>query len=207
MTSPTTLPPLRASLLTDDPLELFARWFEEARELSRMEYPNAMTLSTVTPEGMPDGRIVLLKELDARGFTFYTNYRSAKGRALAQHPKAALTFYWDDLARQVRIRGPVERVSSEESEAYFRTRPRGSRIGACVSDQSRPLGGREALEARYRAMEARLEGGEIPRPDHWGGYRLLPAEMEFWQAGANRLHDRFLYRRNGDHWAVERLAP
>ena len=207
MTTPATLPPLRASLLTDDPLDLFARWFEEARELSRMEYPNAMTLSTVTPEGMPDGRVVLLKELDARGFTFYTNYRSAKGEALDANPRAALSFYWDDLARQVRIRGTVEKVSAEDSEAYFQTRPRGSRIGAAVSNQSQPLGGREELEARYRQMEARLEGEEIPRPDHWGGYRLVPAEVEFWQAGAHRLHDRFLYRRGGGDWTVERLAP
>ncbi|TVP77584.1 MAG: pyridoxamine 5'-phosphate oxidase [Gemmatimonadales bacterium] len=192
-----------------DPLVAFHRWLEEAREHGKMEYPNAMTLATVDGDGRPDARIVLLKELDQRGFVFYTNYRSAKGRQLAGRGVASLVFYWDAMGRQVRTRGPVERVSAEESDAYFASRPRGSRLGAWASEQSRVLTGREELEARLESVSEQYDGREaIPRPPHWGGFLLRPREVEFWQAGAFRLHDRFLYRRQeeGD-WSVVRLSP
>ena len=158
-----------------------------------------------------DARIVLVKEVTPRGFVFYTNYRSAKGRALRAEPLAALTFYWDRLAKQVRVRGPVEKVSAEESDAYFRSRPRGSRIGAWASLQSEPLESRLMLEARCREFERRYPGDEIPRPPHWGGFLVRPVEIEFWQGRDDRLHDRFLFRREGNDpegaWGVVRLNP
>jgi len=199
--------PLTPEALGHDPIQAFARWLADAENLSAMQYPNAVTLSTVRADGTPDGRIVLLKGVDARGFTFYTNHESAKGRALDEHPAGALTFYWDRMGRQVRVRGRVERVSAEESDAYFASRPRESRIGAWASAQSRPLASREALVARVRELTAQYTGGEVPRPPHWGGYLLRPDEIELWQEGEFRLHDRFLYERADSGWKVVRLSP
>lgn len=191
-----------------DPVRAFEEWFRVAREAHALPFPEAACLGTVDPEGWPEGRVVLLKGADDRGFRFFTNYRSAKGRALEAHPRAALTFYWGDLARQVRVQGSVERLPAEESDAYFAERPRGSRIGAWASDQSEPLAGREVLEARVRELEERYGEGPVPRPAHWGGYLLRPRAIEFWQEGPDRLHDRIRYlRRDDGRWAVERLYP
>lgn len=200
--------PLSREALATDPIGIFTDWLEDARARSDMEYPNAACLSTLSPEGWPDGRIVLLKGVDGEGFVFYTNYRSAKGKALGEHPRAAMTFYWHDLDRQVRIRGEVERVSAQESDDYFRIRPRGSQIGAWASLQSEPVRSRDDLESRAAEIEERYSGEDIPRPPHWGGYRLRPTEIEFWQGAPNRLHDRLLYRR-GAHgsWEAQRLDP
>lgn len=200
-------PPLTPEALGPDPLEAFARWLSEAETESRMSYPNAATLSTVRPDGVPDGRVVLLKAVDERGFQFFTNHESDKGRALEASPRAAFTFYWDGMGRQVRVRGRVARLPAAESDAYFRSRPRGSQIGAWASAQSRPLSDRSSLEQRYREVEAEYEGREVPRPQHWGGYVLAPQEVEFWQEGRFRLHDRLLYRREGAGWGVTRLSP
>ncbi len=209
------VPPLTPAALGSNPVDAFRRWLVEAEEASGMRYPNAVTLATVDAEGRPDARVVLLKEADARGFIVFTNYRSAKGRELEAHPEAALVFYWDALGRQVRVRGPVERLPTDESDAYFQSRPRASRIGAWTSEQSATIEGREGLEARYREVEARHEGAVIPRPPHWGGFLIRPREVEFWREGAWRLHDRIRFRREGDPaepagqvaWTVERLQP
>lgn len=200
-------PPLAPEALGPDPVIAFSRWLADAEEESRMSYPNAATLSTLTPDGTPDGRIVLVKGVDERGFRFFSNHESAKGRALQEHPRAALTFYWDGMGRQVRVRGGVTRIPAEESDQYFESRPRGSRIGAWASPQSRPLPDRESLETRFHEVEARFRDQEVPRPAHWGGYVLKPDEIEFWQEGRFRLHDRLLYGRDGDTWSVVRLSP
>jgi pyridoxamine 5'-phosphate oxidase len=200
-------PPLAPERLPDDPIEAFSDWLAQAETESEMNYPNALTLSTVTPEGVPDGRIVLLKGVDQRGFHFFSNYESEKGRALADRPRAALTFYWDGMGRQVRVRGRVERLSPEESDEYFRSRPRGSQLGAWASRQSRSVESREALMARYRALEEEYEGKEVPRPEHWGGYVLRPDEVELWQEAPFRMHDRLLYRRGDAGWTLTRLSP
>jgi pyridoxamine 5'-phosphate oxidase len=204
-TSPRPL--LTEETLGGDPILAFQRWLAEAGTTSGMTYPNAVALSTVDADGRPDGRIVLLKGADARGFTFFTNFASAKGRALEANPRAALTFYWDRLGRQVRARGGVERVPDAESDAYFASRPRVSRIGAWASEQSRPLSSRADLEARVAELEARHPGDEIPRPPHWGGFLLRPTEVEFWQEGPFRLHDRIRFRREGSGWVTDRLFP
>jgi pyridoxamine 5'-phosphate oxidase len=180
-----------------------------------MTFPNAACLSTLRDGSWPDGRIVLLKGVDSRGFLFFTNFRSAKGKALSDNPKAALTFYWDALGRQVRVRGQVSLVGTLESEAYFRTRPRGSQIGAWASRQSEVIAGREVLDERCREIEERYVGREVPRPPHWGGFVLRPEAIEFWQGRDGRLHDRILYSRGGAPagdpdgvaWAVDRLSP
>lgn len=193
--------------LAPDPFEQFRRWFAEAEEVEPPE-PNAMTLATATRDGRPSARMVLLKGVDERGFVFYTNYESRKGRELAENPWAALVFWWPHMARQVRVEGRVEKVSEAESDAYFRTRPRGSQIGAWASRQSTVIASRAELEARYRQYEAEFEGREVPRPPYWGGYRLVPEVFEFWQGRLNRLHDRFRYRKQPDgSWVIERLAP
>jgi pyridoxamine 5'-phosphate oxidase len=193
--------------LLPDPLALAQRWFADA-QASGIEQPEAMTLATATPDGHPSARVVLLKGIDARGFTFFTNYESRKGHELDANPYAALVLLWVPLERQVRVTGRVQRLSEEESDAYFATRPRGSQLGAWASQQSRPLTDRAELEARWAALDERYGGAAVPRPPHWGGYRVEPAEIEVWQGRANRLHDRFRYTRTTDGgWSHARLSP
>lgn len=189
-----------------DPLSQFRKWFDDALRAELLE-PNAMTLATATPDGAPSARVVLLKSADELGFAFYTDYRSQKGRELDLNPRAALVFYWGELERQIRITGGVSRVSREESEAYFRTRPRGSRLGAWASEQSSILSGRALLEVRLRDVAASYPGDEVPLPPHWGGYRVRPETVEFWQGRENRLHDRVRYVREERGWRIERLSP
>lgn len=198
--------PLDRSDLDDDPVRQFRRWFADAERAQLLE-PNAMTLATADPAGRPSARVVLLKEIDERGLVFFTDYRSRKARELAANPRAAAVFLWKELERQVRVSGDVDVVSAEESSAYFRTRPRGSRLGAWASVQSAELPDRAALEETVKRMDAQYPGEEIPLPPHWGGYRLLPNEFEFWQGRENRLHDRFRYVRSGSRWSVSRLSP
>ena len=199
---------LRRGDLSPHPVEQFARWFAEAKADPRIVFAEAVCLSTLGPDRTPEGRMVLLKHFDARGFAFYTNLESAKSRSLNAHPRAGLTFYWQPLGRQVRLRGPVEPVSAAEADAYYASRPRESRIGAWASDQSRELGNRAALEERVRALEDRFADREVPRPPHWSGFRIVPGAIEFWQEGEARLHDRFLYERDGaGGWARRRLYP
>jgi pyridoxamine 5'-phosphate oxidase len=192
--------------LPQDPLDLVQRWVAEA-QAEGLDQPDAMTLATATPDGRPSARAVLLKGVDARGFAFFTNYESRKGRELAANPHAALVLLWTPLHRQVRATGAVARLSAEESDAYFATRPRGSQIGAWASQQSRPLPDRAELEARFAALDARHAGGTVPRPSHWGGYRVEPDEIEIWQGRPNRLHDRFAYVRRPGGWERTRLQP
>jgi pyridoxamine 5'-phosphate oxidase len=189
-----------------DPIAQFRRWFDDALAAGLRE-PNAMTLATATPDGRPSARVVLLKGFDERGFVFYTNYEGRKGEELEENPYCALVFYWAELERQVRVEGRVSRVPKRESDEYFGSRPRGSRLGAWASEQSRPVGGREVLEERLRALEAEYEAREVPRPPFWGGYRVEPEVIEFWQGRENRLHDRLVYRRSGGGWGRERLQP
>jgi pyridoxamine 5'-phosphate oxidase len=188
-----------------DPLAQFERWFKDALEAG-VPLANAMTLATVSAEGAPDARVVLLKGLESGGFVFYTNYASRKGRQLAARPAACLVFLWTLLERQVRIEGVTVKVAVEDSEAYFRSRPLGSRLSAWASPQSEPVADRATLERALADMENRY-GTEPPRPPHWGGYRLEPHAIEFWQGRENRLHDRLLYRRRNGGWTIERLAP
>jgi pyridoxamine 5'-phosphate oxidase len=200
---------LREAEAHPDPTEQFRKWFEEAVAANLYE-PNAMTLATSTPDGRPSARVVLLKGFDERGFVFYTNYEGRKARELEKNPNCALVFYWGELERQVRVEGRAGRVSKGESDVYYGSRPRGSQLGAWASAQSRPAPDREALEERLRGLEAEYEGRrEVPRPPFWGGYRIVPEEMEFWQGRENRLHDRLLYRRreSGGGWRIERLQP
>ncbi len=200
---------LDEAAVAPDPIAQFSRWFDEALHAAITE-PNAMTVATATRAGVPSARIVLLKGFDARGFAFYTNYESAKGRELAENPVAALVFHWAELQRQVRVTGAVERVPHDESDAYFQSRPRGSRLGAWASAQSAVLAGRAPLEERMAALEMEYAdaGAAIPLPPFWGGYRVAPAAVEFWQGRPSRLHDRIRYTRGpGDAWRIERLSP
>lgn len=198
---------LELSDVVSDPIEQFTGWFANATDAAIVE-PNAMTLATVSDDGWPDARIVLLKGVDARGFTFFTDHRSQKGRDLLSHPQAALVFLWQELERQVRIRGMVMRLSDAESAAYYDSRPRGSRIGAWASEQSSVIADRAALETRVQEIETRFPGESAPpKPPHWGGYIVQPVQVEFWQGRRSRLHDRIRYRRQDGAWIRERLSP
>lgn len=197
-------PPLDRELLADNPMEQFAAWFREAEADVALE--QAMTLATVDERGWPDARMVLLKGFGPGGFRFFSNYESAKGRELEANPRAALVIYWRELDRQIRIRGAVERLSAEDSDEYFASRPRDSRVASSISPQSRPIE-RDQLERLYRERTEQLGDEEPTRPDHWGGYLVRPDEIEFWQGRVSRMHDRFLYRRQQADWTVERLAP
>jgi pyridoxamine 5'-phosphate oxidase len=196
---------LEESDIGTDPVGMFADWMRAALK-SGIEEPNGMALATASPDGAPSVRIVLLRGFDERGFTFFTNYDSAKGQDLLTNPRAAATFWWQPLHRQVRISGRVERISRDESSAYFQSRPRGHQLGAWASPQSRPVRSRDELAQRAGEVET-LFPGEVPIPDFWGGYRLSPDRIEFWQGRENRLHDRFLFERRGADWTVVRLAP
>jgi pyridoxamine 5'-phosphate oxidase len=201
---------LSESDLAADPVEQLQRWLDQAKAVYPQEF-TAMTLATADRAGRPSARVVLLKGLDERGLVFYTNYESRKGRELLENPHAALVFYWGELDRQVRVEGTVERTSREESEAYFAARPLGSRLGAWASPQSRPIAGRAVLEEWMREAGERFAGGEVPLPAPWGGFRLRPQAIEFWQGRPSRLHDRLLYTRLSPEgeggWRIERLAP
>lgn len=198
---------LEAERLADDPIEQFSEWFNEALQADVPE-PNAMTLATVTTTGQPTTRVVLMKGFDAAGFVFYSNYDSAKASDLAANPRAALNFFWVAIHRQVKILGTTSKVSAAESDEYFASRPRGSQLGAWASTQSAPIAERRILEARLAELEAHFAEQTVPRPAHWGGYRVEPQCIEFWQGRANRLHDRFEYRRTPEGvWRVQRLAP
>lgn len=193
--------------LLKNPFDQFSKWFDEAKNHPQIELPNAVCLSTVDEKGFPESRMMLLKGFDADGFVFFTNLNSAKARSLKRTPQAALNFYWEKLRRQVRVQGTVQAVSDTEADAYFKTRPRGSQIAAWASEQSRPLTSREFLEKRVKELEKKFEGKEVPRPTFWSGFRLVPARMEFWIERPSRLHDRFLYTRQGDDWTITRLSP
>ena len=198
---------LTEAALPEDPLELFAAWMGDA-EATGMTDPNAMTLATAGDDGRPSARTVLLRGVGEDGFRFFTNRTSLKGRQLAENPRAQLLFYWRELGRQILIHGNVDQLSAEESDAYFESRARESRIGAWASDQGSVIESREELIGRVEEAERRFEGEDVPRPPHWGGYLVSPQAIEFWQAGEFRLHDRFVYHRNdGGLWVAERLSP
>lgn len=198
-------PPLRRDQLAEDPFEQFAAWYRRAVE--EVPLTEAIALATVDSEGRPDARMVLLKGFDRRGFRFFTNYESSKAAQLEATGRAAIVVYWRELDRQVRVRGAVRRLSAEESDAYFSTRPRAAQLGAWASPQSRPIGDRAELERQLAGTEERFEGTDVARPPHWGGYLLEPDQVEFWQGQLARLHDRFLYSRREGGWTIERLAP
>jgi len=197
---------LNESSINKNPFIQFANWYKSIIN-SKLKEPTAMTLSTADVNGNPSARIVLLKEFDDRGFVFYTNYESRKGKDLKENPKAALNFFWDEPARQIRIEGKIEKVSKEASKKYFSTRPRESRIGAWVSAQSSVIPNRKFLENKFDELEKKFNDEEIPLPEFWGGYRVIPNYFEFWQGRENRLHDRICYKKENDEWKIFRLAP
>jgi pyridoxamine 5'-phosphate oxidase len=197
-------PPLEPGLVAADPIEQFESWFAEAERV--VPLPEAMTIATVDADGAPNARMVLLKGVGPEGFRFFTNYESAKGEELAANPRAAVVIYWRDLDRQVRIRGEVQRLSAEASDAYFASRPRDSQIAAAISPQSRPIE-REELDRRFQELAAELGESNPQRPENWGGYLLRPDTIEFWQGRDSRMHDRLVYRRGPEGWEVQRLAP
>ncbi len=196
---------LRRSDLAEDPLDQFAAWFAEAEE--KVPLADAMVLATAGSDGAPAARFVLLKGFGAEGFKFHSDYRSPKAQQLEANPRAALAFWWRELGRQVRISGGVDKLEADESDSYFLTRPRERQLGTWASHQSEVVESRERLDALVGEADERFSGATPERPEHWGGYRLLPDELEFWQQGSDRLHDRFRYRREGDGWAIERLSP
>jgi pyridoxamine 5'-phosphate oxidase len=197
---------LREQDMDSDPIRQFDAWFQQALAANLTD-ANAMTLATASPNGRPSARVVLLKDFDEHGFVFFTNYESRKGRELSENPYAALVFYWAEMERQVRIEGITEQVTREESDAYFQTRPEMSRLGAWASHQSQVIPDREVLEEKVRELNEVYKEGDIPLPPHWGGYRLIPDRIEFWQGRASRLHDRILYVHQGEKWMLQRLSP
>lgn len=201
-----TLHGLNEKEVAANPFDQFAKWFDDAVN-AKVTEPNAMTLATATVHGVPSARIVLLKSFDERGFTFFTSYEGRKAGELAENCRAAVVFYWPDLERQIRIEGEVQKISKKESEDYFLSRPLGSRIGAWASKQSAVMKGREELEARWQDIEKRFADGAVPLPETWGGYRLWPHSIEFWQGRRSRMHDRILYERDGTFWGIKRLGP
>lgn len=191
-----------------DPFQLFKLWLDEIEASREVEEVNTMTLSTVGEDGYPKSRVVLLKEFDNEGFTFYTNYLSEKGKSIAGNPKVCLSFFWPQSERQMIVKGIAEKTSEEESLEYFRSRPRGSQLGAWASEQSSVISTRGYLEERLASLEKQYEGKEVPKPSYWGGYKVLPVEFEFWQGRPNRLHDRICFTKEGDNrWKIDRLAP
>ncbi|BAY62215.1 pyridoxal 5'-phosphate synthase [Calothrix brevissima NIES-22] len=202
-----TLEDLTETEVDPNPFIQFKQWFEQALA-AQLPEPNAMTIATATPDGKPSARMVLLKDFDERGFVFFTNYNSRKGQELAENPQAALVFWWAELERQVRIIGYVEQVSEAESDKYFYSRPENSRLGAWASRQSEAITSREVLEQNLQQLQHQYENQEIPRPSHWGGLRVIPTEIEFWQGRPSRLHDRLLYTRlDNQTWKIQRLSP
>ncbi|HRO43199.1 MAG TPA: pyridoxamine 5'-phosphate oxidase [Flavipsychrobacter sp.] len=197
---------LNETTVGNDPFAFFGKWFLEAQAAEVIEV-NAMTLATVDAQNKPHARIVLLKGLDEKGFVFFTNYDSAKGKEIDANPYAALVFFWQELERQVRIEGSVVRISEEESDSYFASRPEGSKIGAWSSPQSQIIEDRSILEKNYSAFEQKFSGNSIPRPEYWGGYRVIPNKVEFWQGRSNRMHDRVVFLRRVNEWSNVRLAP
>lgn len=198
---------LRKADLDPNPVKQFEQWLDEA-VAANLTQPHAMIFATATKEGMPSARTVLLRNFDARGLVFYTNYKSQKGQEITENPNAAAVFYWVELGRQVRVAGQIECVSEAESDAYFESRPVLSQLGAWASHQSQPLSSRAILEDNFRQYETKFEDGVVPRPSFWGGYRLNPVMFEFWQSRPNRLHDRFKYSKQTDHrWQIDRLSP
>lgn len=191
----------------ENPFQQFSKWFNDAIKAQVLE-PNAMTLATASKEGIPSARIVLLKDFNEKGFTFYTNYNSCKAQQLDNNPLAALIFFWGDLERQVRIEGVVEKVNTSEAEDYFQSRPKGSQLGAWASPQSEIIPDRTFLEKNLNQLSEKYKDNDVPKPEHWGGYRVIPTSIEFWQGRSNRLHDRLLYKQNKDRsWKIVRLAP
>jgi pyridoxamine 5'-phosphate oxidase len=202
-----TLEGLHEDDISPNPFQQFGVWFNQALS-TQLPEPNAMTVATATPDGQPSARVVLLKNFDERGFVFYTNYQSHKGLELTQNPQAALVFWWAELERQVRICGRVERVSDTESDEYFHSRPLNSRLGAWASEQSQAIASREVLEQRFHKLQSEYENQEIPRPPHWGGFLVIPREIEFWQGRTSRLHDRLRYTLlDNGNWQIQRLSP